>query len=302
MTATATAEQIRDVNERYHDGAAAGYDAKWGIDFGEIGRAQVRNKLRKALGAKPPVFERALEIGSGTGYFTLNLMQDGVILDAVCSDISSGMLDALTGNAQRLGLDVETRVTDAERLPFGDASFDLVLGHAVLHHLPDLVQAFSEFRRVLRPGGLIVFAGEPSRLGDRMASVPKRGARAVAPVWRRLLRAGPARPGHSDGGAQNHHLEPYVDVHAFVPRDLAGFARGAGFVDIRVRGEELLANWFGWTNRVLEATADPADIPWGWRQYAYRGYIALQALDGALLEGRLPAAVFYNLMLVARRP
>ena len=38
-------------------------------------------------------------------------------------------------------------------------------------------------------------------------------------------------------------------------------------------GEELLANWFGWTNRTLEATADPRDVPWAWRQYAYRGYL-----------------------------
>jgi hypothetical protein len=47
--APATAEEIRDVNTRYHDGAAADYDAKWGIDFGEIGRTQVLGKLRKAL-------------------------------------------------------------------------------------------------------------------------------------------------------------------------------------------------------------------------------------------------------------
>ncbi len=52
MAAPATAEEIRDVNTRYHDGAAAGYDAKWGIDFGEIGQAQVLGKLRKALGRR----------------------------------------------------------------------------------------------------------------------------------------------------------------------------------------------------------------------------------------------------------
>src|SRR5437899_9938805 len=110
MPDAATAEEIRDVNTRYHDGAAAGYDAKWGIDFGDIGRGQVLAKLHKVLGRRPPVFERSLEIGAGTGYFTLNLMQDGVILDAVCSDISAGMLDVLAGNARRLGLDVETAV------------------------------------------------------------------------------------------------------------------------------------------------------------------------------------------------
>ncbi len=97
--ATATPEQIRDVNTRYHDGAAADYDAKWGIDYGEIGRAQVLQKIEKALGDKPHVFERSLEIGAGTGYFTLNMLQAGVVREATCSDISPGMLSALSHNA-----------------------------------------------------------------------------------------------------------------------------------------------------------------------------------------------------------
>jgi hypothetical protein len=53
---------------------------------------------------------------------------------------------------------------------------------------------------------------------------------------------------------------------------------------------------------VLEASARPEDVPWAWRQYAYRGYIALQRVDRALLEPRLPAGLFYNLLLAARRP
>jgi hypothetical protein len=92
-----------------------------------------------------------------------------------------------------------------------------------------------------------------------------------------------------------------VDVHAFSPAELSRLAREAGFGQVRVTGEELVANWFGWTNRTLEATAEPADIPWAWRQYAYRGYLILQELDRRLLESRLPPAIFYNLMLCARR-
>ena len=84
---------------------------------------------------------------------------------------------------------------DAERLPFEDGSFDLVLGHAVLHHIPDLPTAFGEFARVLAPGGTLLFAGEPSRYGDRLAGVPKRFAGAVAPLWRAALRARPRRVG-----------------------------------------------------------------------------------------------------------
>ena len=302
MAAPATAAVIREVNERYHDGAATGYDAKWGIDFGPVGQAQVAGKLAKALGHPPGPFERALEIGAGTGYFSLNLVQAGVVREAVCTDISPVMLDTLQANAARLGVTVETVACDAEQLPFEDAAFDFVLGHAVLHHLPDLDQAFGEFLRVLRPGGEFAFAGEPSRRGDRIATFPKRAAVRAAPAWRRALRAAPSVVGHSDGGAENHQYEASVDVHAFSPEELAGFAEHAGFTDVRVRGEELLANWFGWTNRTLEASADPDTVPFAWKLYAYRGYLLLQEVDRRLLEQRLPPAIFYNLMVSGQRP
>ena len=136
MAAPDTTDEILDVNRRYHDAAAAEYDAKWGVDFGDVGRAQVLGKVEKLLGRRPGPFARSLEIGAGTGYFTLNLMQAGVIGSAVCTDVSDGMLATLRGNAERLGLEPETVACDAAALPFEDESFDLVLGHAVLHHLP----------------------------------------------------------------------------------------------------------------------------------------------------------------------
>jgi SAM-dependent methyltransferase len=295
-----SAEEIRDVNTRYHDVAAGHYDSKWGIDFGEIGREQVLVKVDKAIGHRPDGWRRSLEVGAGTGYFTLNLLRAGMIAEATCSDISPGMLTALRANAKRLGLEVHTEQVDAERLPFADESFDLVLGHAVLHHIPDLERAFAEFARVLAPGGTVLFAGEPSRYGDRLARVPKRAAGAIAPLWRRALGARAAAP--HDEGVPDAALEGFVDVHAFSPGELARAARSAGFADVRITGEELLANWFGWTNRTLEATAEPEDVPWAWRQYAYRGYLMLQDLDRRLLESRLPPAIFYNLLIAARKP
>jgi SAM-dependent methyltransferase len=307
MEVLRTADEIRDVNTRYHDVAASSYDYKWGIDFGEVGQAQVVGKLRKVLGAAlDRGFDRSLEVGAGTGYFSLNLLRAAIVREATCTDISPGMVRALSANARRLGLSVKTSRADAESLPFADSSFDLVLGHAVLHHLPDLERAFCEFHRVLEPGGYVVFAGEPSRFGDRLAAVPKRGATAVAPLWRRALRVAPPPPPAPDrGGSMNgddHSLERVVDIHAFAPGDLARHARSTGFTDVHVRGEELLANWFGWFNRALEASADPADVPMLWRQYAFHGYLLLQRVDQRLLEPRLPPAIFYNLLLAARRP
>ena len=200
MAAPPTEHEILDVNRRYHDVAAHDYDAKWGIDYGEVGAAQVLGKLTKLLGPRPGPYARSLEIGAGTGYFSLNLLKAGVVGAATCTDISPGMLAALEANAQRLGLDVETAACDAAELPFEDASFDLVLGHAVLHHLPDLERSFAEFARVLRPGGTLFFAGEPSRRGDRIAAWPKRAALRAAPLWRRVVRARPAVYGVSNGG------------------------------------------------------------------------------------------------------
>ena len=304
----ASAEEIRRVNVAYHDRAAEEYDAKWGISHGPRGQAQVLRKLEKALGERPGRFPRALEIGAGTGYFSLNLVGAGVVQEAVATDISQGMLDRLRSTSRELGRPVDTVRCEAAELPFEDDSFDLVFGHAVLHHLPDLDGAFAEFRRVLRPGGTLAFCGEPSHYGDRLSALPKAAAMSIASVWRALVGAPPrngngAGPEH-DAAAHEEHamLEWAVDVHSFTPRDLTARARRSGFERVRVSGEELAASWFGWTNRTLESTAEPSGVPVHWHRYAYNGYLALQAVDRALLEPRLPAAIFYNLLLSARAP
>jgi SAM-dependent methyltransferase len=311
----ATAEHIKDVNTRYHDVAADSYDSKWGIDFGDLGGGQVIAKLGKALGpangplettGPSPRFADALEIGSGTGYFSLNLVRSGVIGRATCTDISPGMLAALQANAERLGLEVSTVRTEAESLPFADDSFDLVFGHAVLHHIPDLDRAAREFRRVLRPGGVLAFCGEPSAHGDRLAALPKRAALLVAPLWRRLMRA-PKVSGWGEGSrigehAASHMLEGEVDVHAFDPGLLTGFLERAGFDSVHIRGEELVANFYGWGLRTLESTAEPDSVPVAWRKFAFYSYMALQRIDSTVLEPNLPPALFYNLVLSARNP
>ena len=292
-------ERIKRANVRYHDAAASEYDEKWGIDFGRVGQDQVRGKMAKALGGWPPeAFGDALEIGAGTGYFSLNLLQLGVIHRLVATDISTGMLVRLRETANALRLSVDTETVDAERLPFDDESFDLVFGHAVLHHLPHLDGALSEFRRVLRPGGTLAFCGEPSRYGDLLAAVPKRSAQALAPLWRLALGASARRASADE--RDGHELEPEVDVHAFSPKLLAALLRGAGFRAVRIQGEELLANGYGWAVRTLEGSAEPDEVPYRWREFAFRSYLALQRVDSTLLEPRLPPSLFYNLVLSAR--
>jgi ubiquinone/menaquinone biosynthesis C-methylase UbiE len=299
---TATAEHIKDVNTRYHDAAADEYDAKWGIDFGATGQQQVKMKLAKALGGlEGRSYGDALEIGSGTGYFSLNLLQLGTIRRLTATDISPGMLRRLSDTAEALGLEARTVTTEAEELPFEDESFDLVFGHAVLHHIPDLDRAFDEFRRVLRPGGMVAFAGEPSRYGDRLAALPKRTGVLAAPLWRRAVGARQRAVAEAEQ-SHDHTLEGEVDVHAFAPADLRRMLSRAGFEQRRVGGEELLANAWGWGLRTVESSAEPDSVPFGWRRFAFRSYLALQRVDSALLEPRLPPELFYNLLLSARKP
>ena len=299
----ATPDHIKDVNTRYHDAAAGEYDAKWGIDFGATGRRQVRLKLAKALGESVEGlrFADGLEIGSGTGYFSLNLLQMGTIGQLTATDISSGMLQRLSATSEALGLEAETVATEAEQLPFADESFDLVFGHAVLHHIPDLERAFDEFRRVLRPGGAIAFCGEPSRYGDRLAALPKRAGLLAAPAWRRLVGAEERAVPEAEQ-SNGHALEAEVDVHAFAPADLRRLLRDGGFERCRVGGEGCLANAWGWGLRTVESSAEPESISWSWRRFAFNSYIALQKVDTRLLEPRLPAELFYNLLLSGRKP
>ena len=64
----------------------------------------------------------------------------------------------------------------------------------------------------------------------------------------------------------------------------------------------MMASIHGWTVRTLEATAEPYQVPWSWRNFAFRSYLALQRLDDRVLEPHLPPQLFYNLLVAARKP
>ena len=240
-----------------------------------------------------------LDLGCGHGMATVVLARRGA--DVTACDLSLGYLREARARAAANRVAARWVLGDGQRLPFADAAFDRIWGSAILHHL-DLRRAGPELRRVLRPGGAIAFCGEPSRRGDRLAAYPKRAALKISPLWRRLVRADARVDSFDEHEAAEHDLEHVVDVHAFTPALLERVARAAGFANVRVSGEELVAGWFGWANRTLESTANPATVPRAWHLYAYRGYLALKALDDHLLEPRLPPAIFYNLLLSARNP
>ena len=86
-----------------------------------------------------------LEVGCGTGLILKEI--EPIANRAAGIDISPGMLE----QAKKRGLDVQ--VASATKLPFEDASFDVVYSFKVLAHVEDIEDAMCEVARVLRPGG-----------------------------------------------------------------------------------------------------------------------------------------------------
>jgi SAM-dependent methyltransferase len=296
---------IKDKQVAYHDWESAHYDDKWSISYDERCIAYAYGRYLKAV-PDGRAYGQVLEVGCGSGFFLLNLAQAGVVGEAHCTDIAPRMVDVCVENGRRLGLDIRGRVADAEALPYADGTFDLVLGHAVLHHLPDVETSLKEFGRVLRPGGRLVVAGEPTLLGDRIAAQWKRAGRigvklaAAALGAERVLADGvEALPPHERAAAA---LESEVDLHTFTPAGLEQLARDAGFEDVRCETEELTANWFGWVNRTVAGMVRPGLLPEGHELIAYRVWQWLFAFDERVAKRLMPAGVFYNAVLTGVAP
>jgi ubiquinone/menaquinone biosynthesis C-methylase UbiE len=292
-------------NVLYHDWEAGTYDEKWSISYDERCIDYARGRFAHVAGTDGWPYRSALEIGSGTGFFLLNLKQAGVLDEGHVTDLSPGMVEVAVRNARSLGFDIEGRVADAESLPYDDESFDLVVGHAVLHHIPDLDLALREVLRVLTPGGRFVFAGEPTRRGDWVAR------RLSGLTWwtaSRITQLAPLREkwartrAELDESSRAAALESVVDIHTFDPDRLAALCLRAGAVDVRTVTEELTASWFGWPVRTFEAAVRPGALGWGWAMFAYKGWLRLSWLDENVLTHVVPDELFYNVCVTGVKP
>lgn len=306
----ATAEQVRAAlddpklaNILYHDWEAGSYDEKWSISFDERCIDYARDRFAHVAGRAGWPYRTSLELGCGTGFFTLNLKLAGVIDQAHVTDLSPGMVEVAKRNARALGFEVEGRVADAERLPYDDDTFDLVVGHAVLHHIPDVELAFREVLRVLKPGGRFVFAGEPTRHGDLVARRLSRLTWWAAMRATRLPQlADWRRPkAELDESSRAAALEAVVDLHTFPPGELAALARRAGAADVHVTTAELLAAWFGWPVRTFEAAVPSGKLGARWAWFAFNGWTRLSAVD-RVLERVVPKGLFYNAEITGLKP
>lgn len=149
-----------------------------------IGRRRLREILAAASG------ERVLEVGPGTGYYTLDLAEwVGPQGEVAIFDIQQEFLDHTMRRAGERGLaNVKPARGSAESLPYEDASFDAAVLITVLGEIPDQHRALRELHRVLKPGGRLI-VGE-MMLGDphytSPAAVRARGEAAGLRFERRV--------------------------------------------------------------------------------------------------------------------
>jgi len=310
----ATAEQVEAARHDsklaqvlYHDFEAETYDEKWSISYDQRCVEYARGRFEaivpdEEIRALP--YDRALELGCGTGFFLLNLIQSGVARRGSVTDLSPGMVKVATRNGQSLGLDIDGRVADAEGIPYDDNTFDLVVGHAVLHHIPDVELSLREAIRVLRPGGRFLFAGEPTTVGDGYArSLSTLTWRIITKVTKLPGLGGWRRPqAELDESSRAAALEALVDLHTFAPQDVERMATNAGAVKVATATEEFTAAMLGWPLRTFECAVPPERLGWGWAKFAFNSWKTLSWMDANVWHRVVPKGWFYNVIVTGVKP
>lgn len=149
------AEVIRTTRE-YFDSNAKDYDNS---PDGRFVRCMYREIVDRAAAKNPT---SVLDVGCGNGNILMQLLDIGAALYGL--DLSPNMIAEAE---RRLGERASLTVGDAERLPYEDHTFDLVICNASFHHYPHPDAVLGEIRRVLKPRGTFI-------LGDPTAPAPVR--------------------------------------------------------------------------------------------------------------------------------
>ena len=122
------------------------YSKQW-----PIAKPYFKSIAKKALKLKPDA-NNIVDVGTGPGFIAIQLAKiTGKNIKAV--DLAPNMLKKANEFAAKDGVQIETIEADCNKLPFEDASIDLVVSNSLIHMLEDARPFFAELKRVVRPGG-----------------------------------------------------------------------------------------------------------------------------------------------------
>ena len=137
-------------------------EAYWDERSGDFSRLRLKElsgpcgaAWSKLLAEKLPAEAlRVLDVGTGAGFLAIILARLGHRVTGV--DMSGEMLHQAKQNALAAGCSVEFRKENAQSLSFAGESFDAVVTRNLTWTLPDVMEAYREWQRVLKPGGLLL--------------------------------------------------------------------------------------------------------------------------------------------------
>ena len=108
-------------------------------------------------------YDVVVDVGCGSGYSLPKLAQRFAPRELIGVDIDPQMLQAAREEATRAGIAPRLTEASSSRMPLPDASADMLFCHQTFHHLVEQEEALAEFLRVLKPGGILLFAESTRR-------------------------------------------------------------------------------------------------------------------------------------------
>lgn len=255
------------MNKIFHDHECAYYDERFAIVHDGRSARATRTELQRLLGRRLRPRELVLDAGCGTGWAAAGLRRAVPGLRVVGCDLSAGML----GKAREAGAWPLVQA-DATRLPLPDGRVDVLVCRGVLHHLPDVAGALAEWRRVLRPDGAVVVAGEPTPTVEAHGGLLVRG---LLPLLHR-----PLSPEEDFWEVASMA----ANLHVFTPEALAGQARRAGFGRVELTTADLLSTLVLTTSYVVHGRRPGLARRLPWRALEGAG----RRLDGLVADRLLP--------------
>lgn len=154
----AACKTILNENKEYWTERASGYSEinqeELRTSQREVWRRELKAHIERQFSDRDPASVRVLEIGTGPGFFAILLCELGYDVTAI--DLTPAMLAEARKNAGALASRIKFMEMNAEDLYFLDHSFDVILSRNLTWNLPHPEVAYREWKRVLKPGGLLL--------------------------------------------------------------------------------------------------------------------------------------------------
>ena len=146
-------ELLRDI-EKYWTNRAEGYSQVNQEELAGENRYHWIRELESQIPSGRKEELEILDIGTGPGFFSILLAEKGYHVTAV--DYTEAMLEEARKNAGALAGNIQFYRMDAQSLGFLDESFDVIVTRNLTWNLENPIQAYREWKRVLKPGGVLL--------------------------------------------------------------------------------------------------------------------------------------------------